>query len=77
MNDQEVLKHITELVDAEQGLYGQEHMNDEDRVRLRALEVELDQYEDLLRQRRALRGVGKNPDEAHLRGAGTVEHYEQ
>ncbi|MBA3943046.1 MAG: DUF2630 family protein [Herpetosiphonaceae bacterium] len=77
MNDQDVLRHITALVDAEQGLYGQEHISDDDRVRLQALEVELDQYEDLLRQRRALRGAGKDPGQAHLRGAGTVEHYEQ
>ncbi len=77
MNDQDVLQHITALVDAEQNLYGQAHISDDDRARLQALEVELDQYEDLLRQRRALRGAGKDPGQAQLRVARTVEHYEQ
>jgi hypothetical protein len=37
----------------------------------------LDQCWDLLRQRRALRGAGRDPDEAHVRPAKVVENYEQ
>ena len=48
-----------------------------DRERLRALEVELDRCWDVLRQRRALRSSGGNPDTATVRDAETVEHYQQ
>jgi hypothetical protein len=48
-----------------------------DRERLAALEVELDRCWDLLRQRRALRDAGANPDDAQVRDAGTVERYLQ
>jgi hypothetical protein len=41
------------------------------------VEVELDRCWDLLRQRRALRGAGANPDEAQVRDADTVERYQQ
>jgi hypothetical protein len=50
---------------------------DADADRLRAVEVELDQCWDLLRQRRALREAGVNPDNASARGPGTVENYLQ
>jgi hypothetical protein len=49
----------------------------EDRSRLSAVEVELDRCWDLLRQRRALRETGRNPDQAEARDAGTVENYLQ
>jgi hypothetical protein len=48
-----------------------------DQERLREVEVELDRCWDLLRQRRALREAGANPDEAHVRDADTVERYLQ
>ena len=48
-----------------------------DQGRLQALEVELDRCWDLLRQRRALRAAGGNPDDAHARDASTVERYLQ
>ena len=47
----------------------------EEHQRLRALEVELDQCWDLLRQRRALRETGGDPREARVRPAGEVEGY--
>ena len=47
----------------------------EDAGRLAAIKVELDQLWDLLRQRRALRDAGRNPDDARMRDAGTVERY--
>ncbi|HLK95016.1 MAG TPA: DUF2630 family protein, partial [Nocardioidaceae bacterium] len=47
-----------------------------EQARLRAVEIELDQYWDLLRQRDARRHVGANPDEASVRPADVVERYE-
>jgi hypothetical protein len=44
---------------------------------LRAVEIELDRCWDLLRQRRALREAGADPDEAKARDASTVERYLQ
>ena len=48
---------------------------DEEHARLRALEVELDQCWDLLRQRRALRETGGDPREARIRPPDEVEGY--
>ena len=44
---------------------------------LRAVEVELDRCWDLLRQRRARRDAGGDPDDAQTRDAETVERYLQ
>ena len=81
MNDAEILKHITELVNEEHrltNLAGQEGgLTEEQRARIQALEVSLDQCWDLLRQRRARRSAGLNPDEAKERDPQIVEHYLQ
>jgi len=45
--------------------------------RLAAIEVELDRCWDLLRQRRALRSAGADPDDAAVRDSATVEGYLQ
>jgi hypothetical protein len=50
---------------------------DADRRRLDELKVSLDQCWDLLRQRRALRDAGKDPEGAHARRPEVVENYEQ
>ena len=50
---------------------------EEDKERLRTVEVELDRCWDLLRQRRALRDSGADPEQAQVRDADTVEHYQQ
>jgi hypothetical protein len=76
-DDRSVLGHIDQLVKEEERLYAQAELKEEDRARLGALKVELDQCWDLLRQRRALREFGKNPDEAKVRPADIVENYEQ
>ncbi len=76
LTDGVVLAHIQKLVEEEEALYGHGAPSDADRERLKALNVELDQYWDLLRQRRALREFGHNPDEAQVRSAGIVEKYE-
>jgi hypothetical protein len=78
--DHSVLTHIQELVKEEHRLFGQgEHgaLGDDDRQKLAAVQVELDRCWDLLRQRRALRQVGQDPDLAQVRSAQTVENYEQ
>jgi len=46
-----------------------------DAQRLEAIRIELDQLWDYLRQRRALRDAGQNPDNAQMRDPGTVERY--
>jgi hypothetical protein len=76
-SDGSVLRHIEELVTEEHRLQAQESLSESDRLRLRTLEVELDQTWDLLRQRRALRAVGQDPDKAQVRPPDIVEKYEQ
>jgi hypothetical protein len=78
--DQPVLNHIQELVKEEHRLYEQGErvtLSDTDRQKLTKVQVELDQCWDLLRQRRALRGAGLDPDMAQVRSAQVVEKYEQ
>ena len=75
--DQSVLNHINRLVKEEERLYGRSELTDDDRGRLAELKVQLDQCWDLLRQRRALREFGDDPDKAKVRPAKIVENYEQ
>lgn len=76
-DDNTVLTHINELVKEEERLYGQNELSDKDQARLTELKVQLDQCWDLLRQRRALKEFGKDPDQAKVRPAKVVENYEQ
>ncbi|HEY2871206.1 MAG: DUF2630 family protein [Reyranellales bacterium] len=73
--DQTVLKHIEELVAEEKVLYAKGAVSDEEKAKLDKINVELDRCWDLLRQRRALREFGRNPDDAEVRPAKTVENY--
>jgi len=73
--DKSVLGNIEHLVAEEKKLYAEKEMTDDQRGRLSAINVELDRCWDLLRQRRALREFGRNPDEAEVRPAGIVENY--
>ena len=73
--DKNVLGHIEELVAEEKKLYAQGEISDAERERLAKINVELDRCWDLLRQRRALREYGRNPDEAEVRPAKVVENY--
>ena len=75
--DQPVLKHIQRLMSEEQRLHEQGGLADADRERLTKINIELDQCWDLLRQRRALRDAGRNPDQAEVRPANVVERYLQ
>lgn len=81
MDDDQVLNRIDELVREEEALLhrheGEDQpLNDEEHARLETLRVQLDQAWDFLRQRRALRQYGGDPDQASLRGPDTVEDYE-
>ena len=78
MNDTEILGSINELVEEEHRLLtAAEHggLDEEQRARLHAAQTQLDQCWDLLRQRRARREFGRNPDDAQVRDANTVERY--
>ena len=84
MSDESIAARIETLVAEEHELRGREQadhidaeMLDADRQRLRAVEIELDRCWDLLRQRRALREAGGDPDDAQARDASTVERYLQ
>jgi hypothetical protein len=77
MSDRQVLTHIEELIAEEQRLYGSSPLDEKEKKRLEEIQVELDQFWDLLRQRRALRRAGEDPDQATLRGPDIVENYEQ
>jgi hypothetical protein len=78
MDDQEVLNRIDELVQEEERLlhaHEGDGLSSEDHARMEELKVQLDKAWDYLRQRRALRQYGENPDEASMRDGGTVEDY--
>ncbi|HET8946182.1 MAG TPA: DUF2630 family protein [Candidatus Polarisedimenticolia bacterium] len=75
--DRPISHHIQMLVKEEHALYEKGGLAEADQRRLSAIKVELDQCWDLLRQRRALREFGKNPDKAQARSKETVEGYEQ
>lgn len=77
IEDQPVLNHIQRLVEEEHRLHELRAHPKADRKRLVQVRVELDQCWDLLRQRRALRDVGLDPDEAEVRPPEIVENYEQ
>ena len=80
MDDSEIVGHINELADEEHRLersHASGGLSDEEQARLREVEVALDQCWDLLRQRRARRSAGQDPDDASVRSEGTVENYKQ
>lgn len=77
--DSETLARIRELVAQEKSLRAQLQKGgistSDEHERLQRVEVELDQCWDLLRQRRALRETGGDPNEAAVRPADEVEGY--
>jgi hypothetical protein len=84
MSDETIADRIERLVAEEHELRHREeadHLDEEklaaDQQRLRSVAIELDRCWDLLRQRRALRDAGGDPDDAHVRDADTVERYWQ
>ncbi|TDO20771.1 DUF2630 family protein [Pedobacter duraquae] len=77
MEDNQILNHIKNLTENEEKLWSKENISEEEVKQLQKMKLELDQYWDLLRQRRALRDAGKNPDKAETRDIDTIENYEQ
>ena len=78
MQDQDVLTTINRLAEEEHQLFQKESqgtIDEEERTRLRDIEVRLDQCWDLLHQRRARRSAGLDPDDAQTRPPGVVENY--
>ena len=75
MDDRSVLEHIEKLVHEEHELLAAPLAGDEKAARLKHVGEQLDQCWDLLRQRRARREFGENPDDAKVRDVGTVERY--
>ena len=77
MDETDILSRIHALVDEEHQLRGSAEHTDDTRARMDKLEADLDQLWDLLRQRRAKRQYGEDPDEAELRPEPQVETYLQ
>jgi hypothetical protein len=80
MDDEKLVEQIDTLV-AEEHRLEQSHvgegLSEEEAARMRSLEVALDQCWDLLRQRRARRNTGADPDDAEVRPPDVVERYQQ
>lgn len=74
MDDKQISARIGQLIDEEHEL---ERGGEPDPQRLKELEVELDRCWDLLRQRRARRAAGEDPDDAEVRPTDVVEGYLQ
>jgi hypothetical protein len=82
VSDENIAGRIERLVTEEHDLRKREadeqpEAVETDAARLREIEIELDVCWDLLRQRRALRDAGANPDRAEARDPNTVERYWQ
>lgn len=80
MDDREITAHISQLVDEEHQLergHVGRALSEDEQARMMVLNNELDRCWDLLRQRRARREMGQNPDEAEARPERVVENYQQ
>lgn len=80
MEEIEIVRRIGELVEDEHAMeraHAGAPPSEDEVARLQSIEVALDQCWDLLRQRRARRGAGQDPNEAHVRPEGVVEGYQQ
>jgi len=81
MDDKEILARINGLIATERELRTEladgRLSSEQERERLRSAEEALDQCWDLLRQRRARREFGEDPDAAEARPAAEVEGYQQ
>ena len=80
MDDPQIHDRIEKLVAEEQELYTRGAggaLDQAEHNRLESIRVSLDQCWDLLRQRRALRDAGHDPESARVRDPEVVERYEQ
>ncbi|MCB1006311.1 MAG: DUF2630 family protein [Acidimicrobiales bacterium] len=76
MSDDDILRQISDLAEEERRLEEDPDAPGRD-DRLHELQVSQDQSWDLLRQRRAKRNAGLDPDEAEVRSEGVVGRYRQ
>jgi Protein of unknown function (DUF2630) len=81
-SDDQISAQIERLEQERESLFKRESTDDDparatDADRLETIRVDLDRLWDLLRQRRALRDAGQNPNLADERAAETVERYWQ
>lgn len=80
MDDIDIVHRITAYADEEHALeqsHAGEPLSSEELERMRSIEIALDQCWDLLRQRRARRSAGQDPEDARARPEGIVEGYQQ
>jgi hypothetical protein len=80
MDDQEIINRINALAAEEQRLeeaHVGEGLSQDEQHQLHKMQHTLDQLWDVLRQRRAKRNAGGDPDDAQTRPVGTVEGYLQ
>jgi Protein of unknown function (DUF2630) len=81
MDDKEIFGTIGDLINTERDLRARlaagELTSDQEHEQLRAVEEQLDQCWDLLRQRRARREFGEDPGGSAARPASEVEGYLQ
>ena len=77
MDERDITARISALVEEEHKLRESTDHSDDQRKRMNELEAGLDQCWDLLRQRRAKRQYGEDPDEAEPRPEPQVEGYLQ
>jgi hypothetical protein len=80
MDDSQIHERIEQLVAEEHELWERESGGSagaDDKRRLDEIGVSLDQCWDLLRQRRARREAGQDPDAAQARPPEIVERYQQ
>jgi hypothetical protein len=80
-SDEQIQDQIEKLEQEREALRHREGADDptleSDATRVEEIGVELDRLWDLLRQRRALRDAGDDPDKASERSADIVERYWQ
>jgi len=80
MDDAAIVHQINELAEEEHRLEQSKSgkgLSEDEKERVRSIEIALDQCWDLLRRRRARREVGQDPDQATVRPAEVVEGYRQ
>ena len=80
MDDTDIVRRISKLADEEHGLeraHEGEELSGQELERLREIEVALDQCWDLLRQRRARRNAGQDPEVVAVRPESVVDGYRQ
>ena len=80
MDDHDIVRRIGELSDEEHRLesaHAGEALSESELSRMKEIEVALDQCWDLLRQRRARRHAGQDPEAASARSEEVVERYQQ